>query len=633
MPTETRYRGLFVFEFGEKTFLSYQTSKSSPTLKIATSKNGEKFFSSSKPIELLSVKGKSEHWTKTDHFRVTTDKKQALLTFVRESAGADTVIVAQSKNGLTWKTLGKASFKHPTIVIATGREKKTYLAYGATGRKFIALASSKDLKKWDDRGVVLEPREHHFDALSLTPFYGEETKHGILLVYTARDGYGNATLGAALFDKLHPETLLWRSPRLIWSIPLFADKKAVRILSGVDRKKYFYVYLEHGDDIEAFPVAKYWETYVPETKPAALSKMKTKTTPEKKKALHSSHKLSRHEANPILEPQTGSHWESLATFNPAVIQAGGLIHLLYRAQGAQGLSVLGYAASRDGYSIHFRSKHPVYIPREKFEAGVGYTDPRAAYSKYMSGGGYGGCEDPKATVIDDRVYLTYVAYDGWSPPRIAFAWIPLADFLKHRWKKWSKPVLMSPPGVVDKSAAILPEKIGGKYVIFHRVFPNILIDFADSLDEFDGKTKFLRGEYTIGPRKDSWDRAKLSVGAPPIRTKAGWLVIYNAVTGLQEEPGSDTRYKMGAMLLDLKDPSKVIVRSADPILEPETDYENNGHKYGIIYPCGAAIKDDTLFVYYGASDKTTAVATSPLDTFLKALIAGKPSPLRKVTIK
>ena len=87
--------------------------------------------------------------------------------------------------------------------------------------------------------------------------------------------------------------------------------------------------------------------------------------------------------------------------------------------------------------------------------------------------------------------------------RIAISWIPLSAFSKKQWKKWSKPVLISPPGVVDKSAALFPEEINGKYVIFHRIFPDILIDFVDSLDDFKGKT-YLKGQYRISsPRKVS----------------------------------------------------------------------------------------------------------------------------------
>ena len=86
------------------------------------------------------------------------------------------------------------------------------------------------------------------------------------------------------------------------------------------------------------------------------------------------------------------------------------------------------------------------------------------------------------------------------------------------------------------------------------------------------------------------------------------------------DPG---KYKVGAMLLDLTDPTKILYRAKRPVLEPETHYENYGHKRGVVYVCGAVVKDDILFVYYGASDKTVAVAAVAFSEFLADLIADK----------
>src|SRR5208283_3746855 len=231
------------------------------------------------------------------------------------------------------------------------------------------------------------------------------------------------------------------------------------------------------------------------------------------------------------------------------------------------------------------------------------------------GGGAGGCEDPRLTRIGDYVYMTYVAYDGHSHPRVALSSIHINDFLKHKWD-WKSPVLISPPYVVDKNACILPEKINGKYVIFHRVFPNILIDFVDDLD-FDGKTRWLVGQYKIPTRalSSDWDSLKVGCGPPPLRTKDGWLLIYQAV-GASDE----SRYKIGAMLLDLKDPTKVLARTRNPILEPTANYENEGLKSGVVYPCGAVIIKNRLFVYYGGADMVVCVATATLNHFLEELV-------------
>ena len=275
--------------------------------------------------------------------------------------------------------------------------------------------------------------------------------------------------------------------------------------------------------------------------------------------------------------------------------------------------MLGYAASRDGKHIDERLKDPIYIPTEPFEfsAKGGQTQqiPLSAYAS--GGGGYGGVEDPRLTKINGKMYMTYVAYDGAGPPRVALTSIALADFRNKNWK-WKKPVIISKPNVVDKNAVIFPEKINGKYCILHRIYPDILIDFVDSLD-FDGST-YLPGEYKISPRRLYWDSRKIGAGAPPILTDSGWLLIYQAVGN--QDPG---RYKIGALLLDKNDPTLVLARTDRPILEPEETYENEGLKYGVVYPCGAIVLNDELLVYYGGADMVTCLASAKLDLFLNDL--------------
>lgn len=328
--------------------------------------------------------------------------------------------------------------------------------------------------------------------------------------------------------------------------------------------------------------------------------------------------LDRFARNPILKPDLMYSWETKAVFNPGALYEGDKVHLLYRALGDKNVSTLGYACGIDGFNFPERLEKPVYVPRESFEG----VSPSTAFISgitgvYTSGGGgAGGCEDPRLTRIDDMVYLTYVAYDGHSPPRVALSSITLHNFLQRKWD-WKIPVLISPPYIVDKNACILPEKINGKFVIFHRVFPNILIDFVDDLD-FDGTTKWITGQYKIPTRSLSsdWDSLKVGCGPPPLKTKEGWLLIYQAVGACD-----DSRYKIGAMLLDLKDPTKVLARTKAPILEPLAPYENEGWKSGVVYPCGAVIIKDRLFVYYGGADTVVCVATAELENFLKHLSA------------
>lgn len=326
--------------------------------------------------------------------------------------------------------------------------------------------------------------------------------------------------------------------------------------------------------------------------------------------------LERYGGNPILTSIKSHSWESKAVFNPAALYEDGKVHLLYRAIGDNDVSTLGYASSKDGFTFQERLPYPVYVPREPFEgvSQMTHVKPEAPGIYVSGGGGMGGCEDPRLTRIDDTVYITYVAYDGRTQPRVALSSISFKDFLAKQWT-WGKPVLISPPHIVDKNACLLPEKIDGKYVIFHRIFPNILIDFVNDLN-FDGKTRWLTGQYEIPVRtlSSDWDSRKVGCGPPPLRTKDGWLLIYQAVGN-----HGDYRYKIGAMLLDLKDPTKVLARSREPILEPDMWYENEGWKSGVVYPCGAAIIGKRLFVYYGGADTVVCVASVELNGFLEQL--------------
>lgn len=329
--------------------------------------------------------------------------------------------------------------------------------------------------------------------------------------------------------------------------------------------------------------------------------------------------LERAPHNPIIEPRPYS-WESKATFNPAAFKANDKIHLMYRAIGHDDSSVLGYAGSQDGYNISDRPTYAVYRRNGNFVK----ADLSVQPIDYISGGGWnGGCEDPRLTLLGDTVYMLYTAFDGWGSLRIALTSIKLDDFEKKNWK-WKNPVLISPPGEIHKNWVLFPEKINKKFAILHSFYPKILVDYFDSLDELNGK-KFIQSNNLrpIDPSR-TWDSWFRGVGPTPIKTKEGWLVLYHAM-----DHRNPDRYRMGALLLDLKDPTKVLYRSASPILEPEEHYENNGYKWGVVYSCGAAVKDGTLFVYYGGADKIIGVATIKLADLLNDLKKHKVAKLKK----
>ncbi len=307
--------------------------------------------------------------------------------------------------------------------------------------------------------------------------------------------------------------------------------------------------------------------------------------------------FKRYLKNPIITPNREHFWESKAAFNPAVLRIKNTTHILYRALSDDNTSYIGYASSKDGVNIDERLAEPIYGPREDFE------------SKKISGGN-SGCEDPRLTLIGKVIYMCYTAFDGIGPPRVAITSIKKEDFLKKNWK-WVKPVLITPPGFDDKDTCIFPEKAKGQYFFLHRVGNEICGDYLKSLDFRTETVK--RCIRIIGPRINSWDSVKVGIAGPPIKTKSGWLLLYHGISK------SHNTYRVGAVLLDLKDPAIVLARTTDPIFEPEEPYEKIGVINNVVFPCGMAIKNGLLYIYYGGADTVVGVATIKLDIILKAL--------------
>lgn len=308
---------------------------------------------------------------------------------------------------------------------------------------------------------------------------------------------------------------------------------------------------------------------------------------------HTSLVFTKYSDNPIIAPKPEVKWESKYTFNPAAIYEDGRVHILYRAQGKDETSVIGYASSGDGVHIDERLTSPIYVPREDFE--------RKAHP------GYSGCEDARLTRIGERIYMCYTAFTGEEPTRIALSSILVSDFVAKRWN-WAKPKLISPPDMNDKNACVLPDTFGGKYAFFHRIHHAIWIDFVDDL-EFD-KPTWLYGKAILQARKGRWDSEKVGIGPPPIKTDKGWLLIYHGISS------EDKKYRLGACLLDRDDPSIVLSRLDTPVLEPDKDYEENGLRPGTVFSCGYAVIDNQLFLYYGGADQVVCVASAPIETIL-----------------
>ena len=469
------------------------------------------------------------------------------------------------------------------------------------GDRQIYLAQSSGKSKWTSNKKQLITSPYPTEVGGAFLF-----SKGIIVLYFEKiieDGLTYFKANLAEFDKKKPDTMLWKTEVPIWnSKDHWPGRKAISLGSVILKNKIVMYWYVNEEIIYGIYLSSFF--FNPQSIHQASGRL---------------HKSSK---NPIITPRPQNEWEAFTTLNPAATYIENKVHILYRAQGYDYISTVGYAVSSDGVTIDNRLDYPIYRPSAKFET----NKTGAVNTQLMSAGGYGGCEDPRITLIDGRVYMVYIAFDGWSNLRLALTSIDVNDFLNQRWN-WEKPILISPPHVIDKSGCLLPEKINGKYVFFHRVFPNILIDFVDDLN-FKDKNKWLKGQYKINVRPRMWDSRKIGAGAPPLKTRDGWLLIYYGVNDTDSN-----KYHIGAMLLDLKDPTRVLHRTDKPILSPKEQYENNGFKPGIAYPCGAVILKDNLFVYYGAADSVVCVAKTNLNTFLKELKNDKPAQLSPIEIK
>ncbi|WP_334073255.1 MULTISPECIES: glycoside hydrolase family 130 protein [Paenibacillus] len=239
------------------------------------------------------------------------------------------------------------------------------------------------------------------------------------------------------------------------------------------------------------------------------------------------------------------------------------------------LSHLRVARSKDG--VHFDIEpEPALFPEHALEAW--------------------GIEDPRVTKIGDMYYITY---SSASARGVGVGLAETRDF-----RTFKRHGLMLAPE--NKDVMIFPEKINGKYFALHRPVPKSFGSPEMWIAESPDLVHWGNHRFLMGLSEQGWDSARMGGGAVPIRTDRGWLALYHGAD-------SKHRYCMGAVLLDLKNPAKVIARSRVPVLEPETAYEVNGFFGGVVFSCGAILLDQTIRMYYGAADEVMAVVDIPLE--------------------
>lgn len=215
--------------------------------------------------------------------------------------------------------------------------------------------------------------------------------------------------------------------------------------------------------------------------------------------------------------------------------------------------------------------------------------------------GYG-IEDARVVEIEGVYHITYTQV---SANGIGVGYISTED-----WRTFHRRGMILPP--TNKDTAIFPERIDGDYVALHRPAatyiggPYIWISFSKDLVHWGRHACIAR------TRRGMWDEQRVGAGAAPIRTERGWLAIYHGAD-------NNSRYCLGALLLALDDPTRVIARSVDPIMEPVATYEQTGFFGNVVFTNGHVVDGDTVTLYYGASDEIVCVATVSIEEVLRSI--------------
>ena len=306
----------------------------------------------------------------------------------------------------------------------------------------------------------------------------------------------------------------------------------------------------------------------------------------------------RHPANPIL---TAENWPYPvnAVFNPAAVEVNGTTIVLVRAESLTGVSHITVARSEDGVGDWTIDPEPLLAPAPGVESEQwGFEDPRVVF-----------------VPEHDRWVITCTAY-GPAGPAVFLA--TTTDFVRVKRH-----------GIVrqadDKNAALLPARIDGKWILFHR--PKTELSSSDGdilLSRSPDLHNWSAPEQVMQPRAGAWwDSLRIGLGPPPLRTDHGWLLIYHGVKGMVGGP----IYRVGLALLDLEEPTRVLRRLPGWVLGPRAPYERIGDVPNVVFPCGLVHDEASgeVRLYYGAADTSVCVATAQLDDLLAAVLAAPSS--------
>ncbi len=315
--------------------------------------------------------------------------------------------------------------------------------------------------------------------------------------------------------------------------------------------------------------------------------------------------IKHNKNNPVLHPYKRNKWEEVSACNGCPIEFNKKTHLVYRAIANPDLvkapnifqSTIGVAVF-DGKSFSKRKQ---------------FIKPEEDWEKY-------GCEDPRVTKMGKKFYTFYTALSSQNlgPDSIKVA-LAISDDLESVKERH----LVTPFNA--KAMAMFPEKINGKYVVVltaNTDNPPARVSIAEfdtiediwNQDKWEKWYKKIEKNEIVLKRNDS---DLTEVGAPPVKTKHGWLLIYSHI----QNYFSDRKRIFGieAVLLDLKNPRKIIGRTKYPFIVPDQIYTKYGFVSDVSFPTGAILKGNNLDIYYGASDTTTCMALLNVDLLVREM--------------
>ncbi len=340
-------------------------------------------------------------------------------------------------------------------------------------------------------------------------------------------------------------------------------------------------------------------------------------------------KIKRCAENPIV--WAGLYdWRMCVTLNPGVIYDEGRFFMYERTAGQLRPfhCYVGMLESEDG--IHFRhvKDEPVLTPE-------------------MCGSKYGSVQDPRVVKIDGSYYMTFAFRPfSWSsnPTGLGVPESYIGEFpgfsgddkdnqsrsgiaISTDRVSWRVHGWVNPKDIDDRNVILFPEKINGKYAVLRRPSgfvstqaqhsgsaPSVQISYSDDMETWS------EPQVVIHP-KFKWEDNRIGGSTPPLRTEHGWLVFYHGVENVYP-PTRRVIYRMSAMMLDLAEPTKVLARCPEPIMEPTEYYEKFGlYLPDVIFPTAAVVKDGLVYIYYGVCDTAIALATVGLDELVEYVMS------------